>query len=183
MRHIFLWFMGYINTFELSWTNIMKTSKSLLKKFLVDSQTFRLHPLSFYVVFPVPCSHHPPVSPPEQGVLAVWGQVGLDATHRPQAAETGGRHQATVVRLVLVSDALCSVPRMHSWTSLKTLAVICRLNIFLVGSRYDKELEHFRRSFVLDSVFTQMCCSLKKDTSVFPSCVSASNKHKINSWV
>lgn len=43
---------------------------------------------------------------PEQGVPAVWGQVGFDATHRSQAAQTGGRHQATVVRLVLVRSAL-----------------------------------------------------------------------------
>lgn len=42
-------------------------------------------------------------SSPEQGLPAVWGQMGFDATHRSQAAQTGDCHQAAVVRLVLVS--------------------------------------------------------------------------------
>lgn len=86
-------------------------------------------------MFAVTCSHLPPVSPPEQGVLAVWGQVGPDATHCPQAAQTGGRHQATVVRLVLVSDALGFVSSLPP--------VICRPNCLLVDpwTLYDKELQ------------------------------------------
>lgn len=49
--------------------------------------------------------------------------MGSDAAHRSQAAQTGGRHQATVVRLVLVRDALCSVPSV-----LFKKVVQCRTN-------------------------------------------------------
>lgn len=53
--------------------------------------------------------------------------MGSDAAHRSQAAQTGGRHQATVVRLVLVRDALCFVPEvlpsyLRKWSRINTAA-------------------------------------------------------------
>lgn len=52
--------------------------------------------------------------------------MGSDAAHRPQAAQTGSCHQATVVRLVLVSDAvlLCPLVTQQLLTFLETAALL-----------------------------------------------------------
>lgn len=52
--------------------------------------------------------------------------MGSDAAHRPQAAQTGSCHQATVVRLVLVSDALllCALVTQQLLTFLETAALL-----------------------------------------------------------
>lgn len=88
---------------------------------------------SFFFFLPLHPSH---ISPPEQGVPAVWGQVGSDAAHSSQAAQTGGRHQATVVRLVLVRDALCSVPYfllsyLRKWFNAVTTQLLLLLLLLL----------------------------------------------------
>lgn len=89
------------------------------------------HLFSFLFLIPPAPSFPPPshIPRPEQRVPAVWGQVGSDAAHRSQAAQTGGRHQATVVRLVLVRDVLLflSVFERKDWAHIHNYSFCCWL--------------------------------------------------------